>query len=780
MEQEQRMAQGMKITQTASQGGMSGMGMYSQQAYNQTYNQNNTAMRQIYAGEVEHLTRIEKIRDSLTKKLERQSKLQEEMRSQGKDIAAFEEKRAITAERLVRASEATNRQQQLLLGSSKLLRGNLGGNSDTYGPAPYEAYGPPSPSTPPPGGGSPGMGFLGKLVSAAGVVAAVRGAQQLAEDYVRRPMDVLHAQGSAVAGTTGRTLSQMQSGEFAYEGMFSEERAKAAKVAETAERRSRGWDIGQVAMGGALMVGGGIAAATGFGAIPGVTAMTMGAGMLFNKRSMLDRERYNAEKEAQYSENFGSALQSEKDMAPFKKDAIEKYQKSGAGYLASQRSLGLSDRQLFSFLNNGAQSGFGDQMLLQSSSAILGAGGSTAMGRNSEMALKAERGLNLSNSAQILGQLSGTQGIPETSKKSLIDIFSVAQTIGLDNSKFAEENRKFMQSVSESVNKGGTTSEGSAETIARIMGSFTGGSTTMRGLDAGRSAYESYQGAASATSGYQGALNISGLMSSDPRFKKLNDPAALQGLLELKPNEIDENDIGIRDAASKMGMSSKELAGILLKQKSQSVSKGLMRPEVMSKISAAQEKWKAGHGGSLAGFESSDELVGTGISGVLGMADKNLDRQGKLKSILGLADLSNPLSDNAKAKADAAYNIENKDTGRAGDKIIQAAALNAQTSLETLSRSIDKFASDAIAAAGRMGGTVVPNARSADAAFQEAQTEQTRAQAEYNKYHSGLPHMMSKAESDAENAALRALRTANGNLSRTQQSATAANKATTK
>lgn len=765
MEQEQRMSNNMAINQNMVNAGMPAMGKSGQQAFQQTYNQNNNTMRAMYMAEVVELQKLDREKDKLTKKLEIQSKIYENMKSQGKDLLEIEKRKAETAERLVKANQDLQRQQQLLLGSNKLLRPDL---------APGAPMGPPAPPETTGGGG--GLGNLGKIVSAIGIAGVVNAIQAVGSDYARRPIDVARMQGSAAAGTTGRVLGQMQSGEFAYEGMFAEERAKATREAKGAETRGRAFDIAQVVGGVGLLIGGLAATVTGVGAVPGLAAAGIGAGMLFNKRSMLDKEKYEAEKAAQYADDYNAALAANKEMTPFKKDAIEKLQKSGGSYLAAQRSMGMSDKQLFGFFQNMGYSGFTDQMGLQASSAILGAGGSSAMARSSEVALKAERGLGLTNATQLLGQISGTQGIPETSKRTLIDIFAQGQMIGLDNSKYAEENRRFMQNVAESVSKGGTTSEDAAQTIARIMGSFTGGGTTMRGLEAAKSAYEAYSNVGSSTSGYTGALNISGLLTSAPGLRNIKDPAALQELLSLRPNEIDVKSPDIIDAARQANMTPQALVDLLQQQKGGVAAKALNRSGELGVLTNKMKEYRASHGGSIAGFHEQNNIEGmASLMGMAGVINPQLDRAGRQAYVEGIADMPNMTQPEKEAfyKKQAAYKMEDKDTGLAGDKVVQASAMNAQTSLKTLSESIDKFATDALAAAARMGNVTVPNAKAADAALHAAEAAEAQTAAElYKLRKSG--NLSGEYEAMVRHAA------AATSLSKAQDTAAAANKATSR
>jgi len=309
-----------------------------------------------------------------------------------------------------------------------------------------------------PGGGAGGGGFFNSVVASVGLGTAVSVAKMVGDEFVRRQVDITKMQGSAIAGTTGKALQQMQSGQYTYEGMFGEERKSAAEKAKSTESNTRNWELTKLIGGAALVIGGLAATATGVGAAGGIpttiaglgslgigtaigaTATGVGAATLISGRSRFDSEKYEEEKAQQYSANFNESLDAEKEKTPYKKDAIEKLQKNAGGYLNYQRMLGLSGSAgLFGNLSNITSAGFTDQMGMEAAGGILGAGGSTRMGKRSEIALQAERGLGLTNAPQLLGMLSGTQGIPEASRRTLLDIFAEGQMRGLDNSKYQSQ-----------------------------------------------------------------------------------------------------------------------------------------------------------------------------------------------------------------------------------------------------------------------------------------------------------------------------------------------------
>ena len=92
--------------------------------------------------------------------------------------------------------------------------------------------------------------------------------------------------------------------------------------------------------------------------------------------------------------------------------------------------------------------------------------------------------------------------------------------MGLDKSKFAAENSKFIQNVAEVVSQSGVTSRAGAANIADQMGNFATGANTMKGLENARSAYEAYKGTTTETSGRTGAINAAVIMRNFPDLMK--------------------------------------------------------------------------------------------------------------------------------------------------------------------------------------------------------------------------------------------------------------------
>ena len=541
-------------------------------------------------------------------------------------------------------------------------------------------------------GGMPGLkgawgGMSGpeKMGFGATSIGGILGAMGVAANYVgQRPIDIARMQSSAISMTTGRQLREARSGEYTYESMYGDDRKKSQEQASSSNKWKTAGDIATMAASVAALIavpftgglsGLGLAAAGGFGLKSS-----------FLDKGMADPEKYGAYQAQREAQDFTALLAASHEMGPYRKDAIERLKATGGRDLGMERTLGLKDfgsaKGIGGYLGAGGylrsqmDLGFTDEMVTSASQGILGAGGSTAMARQSGTALQAQRGLGLTNANELLGQISGTQSIPETSRKTLIDIFAR----GFDSSRYAEENRKYMQAVTEQVYKGGSTSEATASSIADLIRASVGtNAPTSRNIEASKSAYESYKATGSATSGYAGGVNLADAMN-DPWLKNSKDPAELTEIMK-EGMDIDENDPDIIEFANRKGMPSggaKAFAAAMRKRIQNTNERQLNRPK-----------------------GTSSGLARRGMAGTI---DSSLDTAGRrARANMGnVEDMPADLAADARAVAEAAMRSEK--TGKAGDTSVQASAKNAQISLETLSASINKFASDAMSAANKLAG----------------------------------------------------------------------------
>jgi hypothetical protein len=543
------------------------------------------------------------------------------------------------------------------------------------------------------GGWRPGISSVASIIGAAGLGANYIG---------QRPIDIAQMQGSAISMMVGRQLREARSGEYTYQSMYGNDRQRATEQAATSNKWKTGGDILEAVASAALVLGAGASVITTGGLSLPALALG-GAGLAGLKSGLLDKglgdpSKYSAFQAQRQAQDFTTLLAASQESSPYRKDAIDRFQATAARDIGMQRTLGLNDFDWKTrrgagmggyygaggYLKSQMGLGFTDEMVTGASQGILGAGGSSAMARQSGISLQAERGLGLTNANQLLGQLSGTQSIPSTAKSSLIEIFAR----GFDSSRYAEENRKYMQAVTEQVFKGGATGTDAVDSIADLIKASIGNAApTTRNIEAGKTAFEAYKASTSSLSGYMGGINMTSAMK-DPDLKNIKDPAELAGLIGMPIDAISEDDAAIIDSASRMqNMSPKALAEKLRKLKSGNANTALNR----------------GKNAPVAARRYMAKMT-AGISDVQA-------QQGYLNMIDGGGE--SPYG--ATMTGDqAAAAMANTTTGKAGDTAIQASAQNAQVSLDTLAVSINKFADDAMKAAQKLGAEA-PTGRAKEA-----------------------------------------------------------------
>jgi hypothetical protein len=197
--------------------------------------------------------------------------------------------------------------------------------------------------------------------------------------------------------------------------------------------------------------------------------------------------------------------------------AFQQFKERSQDYNATQRMLGLDYSQFHGpggFRERAVNAGFTDDMAQQMSNQIIGAGGSTRMGREYTFALKAARGLDVTNAGQILGTLSQNLGGAEVSKQAFVKMIAEGNRLGLDTSEYREENRKFLEATSQVLVRSETGNQDDINRILKQFGGFVAEPTT-RGISAAQTAYQAFTQATSATSGPQGVMRGAGFLQDE-------------------------------------------------------------------------------------------------------------------------------------------------------------------------------------------------------------------------------------------------------------------------
>lgn len=415
-------------------------------------------------------------------------------------------------------------------------------------------------------------GMIGGALGGIGGAMQVGGA--LYRDYTRIPMNTAQAQGGATANTVGRDLQNVYSGRTAFDSVFMGERQRALSKSMEAYKGGRVADILGTGGMAAGAIGAGIGAfaggPVGAGVIGGVAAAGTGLyNIATNQRSrdaalsmFSDRYkgRYDATRAEDFSKDFRSTYEAEQNRDPIKKLAAGEFEQNMMRNLQAQRSMGLTNSQFTGdggYLNRTTNAGFTHDQGIGMSGAIMGAGGSSRMARDSSFGLQMER-MGVTNAGSVLGSLSGSIQSPESTKRATIAIMSEAMQIGLDQSEFSEENRRFTAAAANIIARTGATGGEDQDRIAAMLGQFVGDKTNA-GISAAGGAYESFQQRGSQLGGRRGTLRMVEAMK-DPTLSKLgqND---LSELLGIRPEDMNENNAEVNSMARDAGVSAKDLIG---------------------------------------------------------------------------------------------------------------------------------------------------------------------------------------------------------------------------
>lgn len=207
-------------------------------------------------------------------------------------------------------------------------------------------------------------------------------------------------------------------------------------------------------------------------------------------------------------------------------EALNKWQGISGPLLQTQRLLGLNDKDAYGYIRQGLASGFREDQTMSASQRLLNAGGTTISGRElATSANRLERNTSLSNASELLGKLSSTGMVSKDSEDFLLKVFEKGTTKGFDNSKFAQENRKYMEATVDLVRSSGTSSEADALEIEKVFSKFVDKNAGGREQEAGKTAYEAYSGLSRSGSGPQNLLRQVSLSKEFPGIRGIESMA---------------------------------------------------------------------------------------------------------------------------------------------------------------------------------------------------------------------------------------------------------------
>jgi hypothetical protein len=370
------------------------------------------------------------------------------------------------------------------------------------------------------------MGVGGNIAGAAG--AAIMGGSEFYRQMAGLPIATEIARGQAVQQTWGRETQNIYGRRTGFEQIFSPEKAKASKMATDKMEANRTADIAMLAGMAAATAGGTMA-----GGVPGLVAAGGSALAMLAKPklaalalspiSSTARDYYQSQLEAQRAEDYTQTYEAKKQQNPFKTMAAQQYEQNFMRDLTAQRSMGLSDQGLYGqggLFKRSIGAGFTPEMGLEMGQGILGAGGSTRGAANAQFGLQMQRGMNMTNAANVLGTISGGVGSGLSTERATIKVLAEGMKLGLDDSKFAEENRRFTQAAAEIIARTGAQTGGEFQRVAEGLGQFVG-ERTNKGIEAAQSAYQQYQGISSTTTGPRGVMRMAAFMN-DPILSQLS------------------------------------------------------------------------------------------------------------------------------------------------------------------------------------------------------------------------------------------------------------------
>lgn len=350
------------------------------------------------------------------------------------------------------------------------------------------------------------------------------------------------------------------------EAMFATERATALEKATEEVKREKVRDIiglgGKLLGVGAAAAGGAAAGAAffGIGAIPG--AIGAGAAALYGTGAYDDIMGYatgtrQAGYESRRAELANENFQSLKNLNPLKQLAAERYQTESLANLPIQRMLGLGDDGIMSALASGAAAGFTTDQTRSSMAGIISSGGSTRAARGlGTTANLLERNLGLTNATQTIGRLSGLTGSADATNAALTKVLAEAFSLGLDDSEFREEQRKFVDSAVEVITRTGALTPEAQGALTKGLGEFVAG-RDLASIQGAKTAFDVVSQTTATTGGARGAIQAAAL-NRDPAFASLNMDEK-NALLGLSEQQILAGGPLVEGILSKTGLSPEEL-----------------------------------------------------------------------------------------------------------------------------------------------------------------------------------------------------------------------------
>lgn len=550
------------------------------------------------------------------------------------------------------------------------------------------------------GRGVAGMGAAG-MMGPLGLLATVSGfAGNIQGQAATAPREVLNAQGTA-RGVYGQSTRDVFSGNAFNQMAYAPQSANAMKMAnleiekqKSADTmsfagRATGYGLAGAGIGTAILPGIGTAIGGGLGALYG--GLTGEKGLIAQHFGT-----YQAGLEERRSSAFAQNLESQKNLDPARRAALDRYQQEVMPNLTTQRATGMNDEELRDSLLTGTNAGFTSQQTRGAMGDILSAGGSTKTARESAtLSNRLQRNFDLTNASSAMGRISSLTSSSGNTDASITRVLAEAMSLGLDNSEFAEEQRRFVDISTQVISRSGAV-DGNQMDVSAGFSKFVSG-PEMYKIEGAKSAYDLSQSISGEAGGARGAIKAAALMR-DPNLSKLNRDQR-SSLLQMSEEQINAGGIDIEGMALSAGFENvDDFKKSVKNMQSQSMSTRAdidKQAEILKTSKKGSKEYKIAASKYISGMGYD-----TGV-GNLSAAGKEAFIEGNVfgnKDALKIAE--NEMKVNAKAEGK---------TGRTGDDYVAGQAAGDAAYIQTMSmfsKEIDKANTDVSKFSGQIAQTV--------------------------------------------------------------------------
>lgn len=368
-----------------------------------------------------------------------------------------------------------------------------------------------------------GLASVGAVLGAYNQYNQIRTRQEDFKQATRAATGTLASQ-----SPSGQTMSSIYRGDIGDMIYESPERSRAADLTMSKlEREQAIYSRGNVLSGlGASALAGGAAGSFLGGPIGSALGALGAAGTyMFSdmKRfnSLWDPESVQKQLMGEAIQNYNTNIDIEKAQDPLKFLARDEYNRNRQSNLSFQRTMGMSDEQMFGvrgiagtgFLGSGLSQGITREELMGAADSVLGAGGSTVSARRNAVLVAQMQRAGMQNAGGIVGQLSGAIGNSKETESATIKVMAEGVRRGLDSSELRQENNRFNDIMASVISSSGVTSAAGAQNVSDYIGQFLSGKS-MKSIEAIPSAMSYVESLQTGGQTPQGAIKASKIMSS--------------------------------------------------------------------------------------------------------------------------------------------------------------------------------------------------------------------------------------------------------------------------